>query len=179
MWAGKHLRVEGSGRWLRHFHHEWDRSWIAVEQYADEILLLLGAALDIDDGLRGIVDELLGLADVQKRDGALALLQLGELERLLPRGERALGDLELGIERQQLVIPARDAGDEAGDHRLAVPFGGEQIGAGRFGGAAELAPEVELPRRRHAPLEHIGVDDRPQAPRPQALPSGPEPQRPR
>src|SRR5438105_3406927 len=173
----KPRRDDGIVRLLGQFPPARDRSGIPGEQDADEVLLLLAAALDVDDGLRGIVDELLGLADIQEGDRPLALLQLDELEGLLPRGECPLGNLELEIERQQLVIPAGDAGDEAGDHRLAVPLGGEQIGARRLGGATELAPEIELPGSRYAALEEIGVDRRREARRRDPLASGREGER--
>src|SRR5205823_552707 len=87
---GKPGRNDRIVRLLGEFAPARDRSGIPRQEEAEEILLLLGAALDVDDGLGCVVDELLGLTDIQQRDRSLALLQPDELQRLLPRGERAL-----------------------------------------------------------------------------------------
>src|SRR5579862_1941364 len=83
-----------------------DRAGIVAEQHADEVLLLLDQPLERDNLTRRAVYQLLGLTDIHERRRATALADLRELQRLLPRIERAPRHVELGVERPQAEIRA-------------------------------------------------------------------------
>ena len=123
-----------------------DRSWIPSEQHADRVLLLFDLAPEVDDLRLRRVDELLGLADVEERRRAAAFPHFRELQRFLPGRQRASGDLELEVERLEVVVAARHLRHETGEHRAAAPLARQNLGACAFVGAAVLAPEIRDPR---------------------------------
>mgnify|MGYP003693648923 CR=1 FL=1 len=59
-----------------------------------------------------------------------------------------LRDVQFEIERPQSEVRARHLADERRHDGAASPLGREQLRACALGGAAELAPEIQLPRRR-------------------------------
>ena len=61
------------------------------------------------------------------------------------------------IEDADLHVRGRDLGDEAHQHVVVVGDRGEQLGVGRLDGAAEPAPEIDLPGRIEAGLEGVEV----------------------
>jgi hypothetical protein len=121
---------------------------VAAQQHADEVLLLRDLPLERRDLAGRAVDQLLGLAHVEQGRHAASFAYLGQLQRLLPRRECSPRNIQFQIQRAQAEVRARDLADQGGQHRPASPLCGEQLSAGRFGGTAELAPEIELPRRR-------------------------------
>ena len=97
---------------------------------------------------------------------AAALANLGQPQRLFARRQRPLRNLELEVERAQIEVKRSNLADEARDDGAPSPLAGGDLCARGFGGAAELAPEVELPREGAAELHQAGerqplaVDDR-------------------
>ncbi len=106
---------------------------------------------------RRVEDQLFRLPHVDERGGAAAGRDLGEAQRLTPRCQRARRHVELPIERPHFEIGARHLADEAGRHRAPAPFAGDQASPRRFGGAAELAPKVNLPYDACGQLEVIDL----------------------
>ena len=77
---------------------------VLAKQRADQILLLPDLLLDGGDGPRGVIDQLLRLAHIEQRRGAVVNQQLRESQRILVRGQGALGNVELQILRAENEI---------------------------------------------------------------------------
>ena len=87
---------------------------------------------------------MLRLPQVQQRGDTAALTILGQAKRVLPRGQRAFGDIELIIQLPQGEVRGGHVADQRGHYRFPVLLGAEQIRARRFGGSAEPSPDVDL-----------------------------------
>ena len=72
--------------------------------------------------------------------------RLGQIQRILPRGQRAFGDFELPIQLAKLEVGTRHVGDQSGNHCALRPLIRKQSGARGFRCAAIAAPEVHIPR---------------------------------
>ncbi len=144
-----------------------NRSRTPSEQHAQPVLRLLDSPLRIDDGAACRVDELFRLPHVHERRGAAALPNLGQPQRLFARRQRPLRNLELEVEGAKIVVEGSNLADECRGDGAPSPLAGGDLCARGLAGAAELAPEVELPREGAAQLHQarerqpLAVDDRP------------------
>ena len=118
------------------------------EQQADQVLLLRDPALELDNGRARAEHELLRFADVEERGDAAALAHLRQLQRILARGQRALRDLELQIERAQLEVGVGDVADDRRQHGAPAPFGREQLRPRGLRWRAGSGPRNPAPSRR-------------------------------
>ena len=115
---------------------------------ADLILGLLDLLLDLRDGLRGGIDQLLGLAQIEQRRDAAALPVDGQLQRFLPGGQRAPGNFQFVVQFAQMQISGGHVADQGGDHGLAVLLGAQQIRARRLRRAPQLSPDIDFERKQ-------------------------------
>src|SRR5262249_56761238 len=69
-----------------------------------------------------------------------------EIEGVLERDPRALRDLELAVELEELEIGLRHVAHQGEQHASPGGLGGQVLGAGGLRGAPDPAPDVELPR---------------------------------
>src|SRR3954462_12657419 len=84
----------------------------SAQQDGDEILLLLDAPFEVGNRPGCRVHELLRLPDVDHRGRAPLLTDAREIERLVARGQRPPGDVELQIERAERKVSVRYTADE-------------------------------------------------------------------
>ena len=124
-----------------------DVLWVIAEQDADGIFFLGNLPLQVGDlRIRGIED-LLGLKHIQLGGNAVVKPQLGKFDRIGLGLNRLTRDRELQIKLQQREVVGRNIADEGQCDNLACIFGSQELGAGGFVGAAQLAEEIELERR--------------------------------
>src|SRR4029453_8842204 len=128
-----------------------------AQQDADEVLGLLDLPLDVRDGLGGPRDQDLGLSHVDQTCHPAFLAAPYQPERLCPRAERAARDLQLLVQGAQREVGGAEVRDQGGDHQAPAVLGGEELGAGRLGAAAESAPEVELEAEVEAARRREGL----------------------
>jgi len=126
---------EGAGDW----------GGITADQDADGVFLLLDEAFEVGYFFGSGVNQLFGLANVEKRGGATIGERGGEAEGFATSLERIAGNFELKIVGAQSEIGSGDVGDEGDDDCAARPFGRQELSAGGRRGVAVLAPEIEVP----------------------------------
>ncbi len=73
--------------------------------------------------------------------------QLEQLQGAPAAVRRALGDLQLLVQRPDVQVGGRHRTDERQNDGAPSLLSADQLGAGRLGGTAELAPKVDLPTR--------------------------------
>ena len=133
----------------------WYFPGLASEQDADLVLLDDDLLLELRDGGGGAAQGRPGALDRQQRvDPALVAAR----EQGLGLGERLGGaarDLELEIELLELEVRLRDAADQRQHDAAPEVLGGEQVGDRRLGGAADAAPDVDLPGQVEAAEEDV------------------------
>src|ERR1700678_3335064 len=118
----------------------WSR--ISAQQNIDEIFVLLNLPFDIWYRFGGGIHKLLGLPHVDERSRTILLEGLFELQRILARRQRLLGDFQLEIESAELEVCGCDVRDNGVDDGATAPFAGEQIRARRFRGPTIFTPEI-------------------------------------
>ena len=142
--SGRHLRrhplrVEHGG--------PRDRPWITSEQDAETILGLRDPTLDVGDRRRGGRELLLRAMHIELRGQAILVAPPYELERRLPRGERAAVDVRLAIELEKIEVCLGDVVDQRGQNGPSVLRAGEEVGPGRLGRAPKSTPQIQLERQ--------------------------------
>ena len=115
-----------------------------AEQEADLVLRLLDQLLGIGYRLRGGVDQLLPLANLQKRGEAALFPVSDELQRALAGGQRAPGNLQLHVQFEQAEVCGGYIAHESRDYSLSILFCKEQIRSRRFGRPPQPAPGVNF-----------------------------------
>ena len=144
---GRHLRQRELLEQRTAARHRLGR---AADQHADRVLRLLDLALGLHHRLGGLRHEDLRLADVDHAGDTARLAHLHELQVLLARLERALGDLQLVVERAEVEVRGRHVGHQGAEDEAPRVHRGQQVGARRFGGSPETAPEIDLERQVEA-----------------------------
>ena len=120
---------------------------IIAEQDADGVFFLGNLSLQVGDlRIRGI-EHLLSLEHIQLRGDAVIEPQVGKFDRIGLGLDRLSRDRELQVELQQREIVARHIADEGQYDDLARIFGGQELGACCFVGAAQLSEEIQLESR--------------------------------
>ena len=76
------------------------------------------------------------------------LARLRQVERLLARFQRSVGNLQLIVQLAQRQVSGGHIADQRGDHGLAVFLRAQKIRTRGFGGAAQLAPEIHFEREQ-------------------------------
>ena len=110
------------------------------------ILRLLDALLDVRDDLLGRVNQLLALPDLQHRCQSIPFSISDQVQRILARGQRALGDRQLRVQFEQVEVGACDVAHQSRDHGFAVFLGGEQVGPCGLRRVSQPAPNVGFER---------------------------------
>ncbi len=90
------------------------------------------------------------------RAHALFQAQLRQAERFLPRGQRALRDLQIEVQVAQLEIGTGDLANHRDQDSAPGPLGGEQLSAGGLGLAAHAGPR-DRPHSMRARPKSKGV----------------------
>ena len=115
------------------------------------------AALEIGDLRLRLRERGLGPRDLQLVADTAPETTREEVERLLERLGRLARDREFAVELEQREVRLRDAGHEREQHAAPNFLGGEQRLLGRFAGAADATPDVDLPGQREGAVEEIMV----------------------
>ena len=144
---GRHLRQRELLHQRKAARHLLGR---AADQHADRVLRLLDLALGLHHRLGGLRHEDLRLADVDHAGDTAGLAHLHDLQVLLACLERALGDLQLVVERAEVEVRGRHVGHQGAEDEAPRVHRGQQVGARRFGGSPETAPEIDLERQVEA-----------------------------
>src|SRR5450755_4998940 len=120
--------------------------WLRVmaEQYAQLILGLSNLALKIRQVRFGDGELRLRGRDIEFGHRSAVMLRLSQVDKFLPRADRAMRDRELLIESLQREIGGGDACDQSRQHILLCVSGLQELCAGCLGGAAILAPEIDF-----------------------------------
>ncbi len=96
-----------------------------------------------DLSVRG-VEHLLRLQYVELSCHAMVQSQRSQFDGAFLRLYRVFRDLEFEIELQEEEVCGRDVAHEGESYSTLTLFGRQELCAGRFGGAPQLAEEVEL-----------------------------------
>ena len=114
-----------------------DLAGILTKICAEEIFFDSDLALEVRNGSRGSLDQLLRLFDFQKRGCAATFKSLSELEQLLSGGEGSQRNFKFKIEFSQLEIGSGYIGNEGGQHRLLIRLSGDAGGEVFFQGGSD------------------------------------------
>ncbi len=79
--------------------------------------------------------------------------QLRQLQRILIRGQRPLRNLELQVQLAQCEISGGDIGYQRIHHFLSRPVFSQKLVSRCPGGAAVLAPEIQVPLETQTELQ--------------------------
>ena len=123
---------------------------VIAEQDADGVFFLGNLSLQVRNLRIRRVEDLLSLEHIQLRGDSVLKPQLGKFDRIGLGLDRLPRDRELQIKLQQREIVARHIADEGQCDDLARIFGGQQLSAGCFVGAAQAGRRnpAGTPRRR-------------------------------
>ncbi len=108
------------------------------------VLRLLDRPFDVGNRFRRLIDQFFSLSNVQHRRDAAFLANPDDTERLLSRCQRSLCDIEFAVEFEQTEVTGCDVSDDSRHHRIAIFFGGAQVGARGFGLIAKASPDVQF-----------------------------------
>src|SRR5262249_52568013 len=99
-------------------------------------------------GCRSALNQLVSLAEVQKRPDPALQLRPEQTERFLSRAKSIPCDREFHIEFKKIEISSSHIADQRRDHGFSIPIAGQQLCLSRFSRAAESSPNVELERKQ-------------------------------
>src|SRR5207253_5838046 len=118
---------------------------IPAQQYAQFVLLLNHLTFQIRRARRGIRPLRIELIKIQLWGHALPEAGSRYLYRVLPRLERALGDVPLHVQLTKIEIGLSHAADERQNYGTTVLLSCQQVTARRLIRAADPAPDIQLP----------------------------------
>ncbi len=139
--AGRHLRqLQVVDRLAAH-----DRPRVAADQHRQRALRLRDLRFDQRDLRgRGLVLRL-RLRHVHHRHLAVLELQREQVHRFLVGLQRLLRHVQLRVQPAQLQVAVGHLRHQRQDHAAPRLVGGQHVGIGGFGLAADAAPQVDLP----------------------------------
>ena len=128
---------------------------VLPEERADLVFLRGDLALQLRDGGGRRRQRTLGPRHLQLGLDAELEPVLEDAVDALVRGRRVAGDLEPGVELDQLEIRLGHVADERQQDAAASLLGGEELRGRRLVRPADGAPDVDLPARRERPEEEV------------------------
>jgi len=114
-------------------------------QKAQQIFELFDLALGGGDLGSGSVEKLFSLANIERGGYSALTADLGEFQTALRNsdGTAADGEFIVSFAKEQVIVG--DVAHQRGNNGAAAFFGGQILGAGGFGEAAQAAPYVQFP----------------------------------
>ena len=135
----------GTGRHRQAAHHaRGHRNTGLAGQQGHLRLGQRALALELTQLDRRVDAQGLRLVEVEPRGGPALQAHREQALALLARGQGFARDHDLLVERAQREVGLRDQPDDGLPHHLAAVGTRQGLGTRRFGGAPQLAPEVEL-----------------------------------
>src|SRR5438034_1546310 len=125
------------------------------EQGGELVLLDDDLALELRDARAGLGERRLRARHLEQRADSTHIAPLEEVDGVLERDPRALRDLELAVELEQLEVRLRHVAHQGEEHATPHRLGGEIVGARGLRSAPDAAPDVDLPGEVEGPEEGV------------------------